>query len=97
MKIYKNKRTKYHPSIEVESNERCWKNLELTQSPTENNRYIELKKNPNPNSPKKAYVRKYIRNDPIRTRGQLMEKYKLSEEDMQTIERFVLEHENKKS
>ena len=41
MKIYKNKATKYHPSIEVSSNEKTWDNLELTQSPTKNNRYIE--------------------------------------------------------
>ena len=94
MKFYKNKATKYHPSIEIESNKKEWKNLEMTQSPTKKNRYIMLEKNPNPSSDKKAYVRKYIRNDPIRTRGELLAKYKLTEEDLKQIEDFLL---NKKS
>ena len=93
-KFYKNKRTKYHPSIEVASNKRRWKNLEVTSSPTATGRYIELKQNPN-GSDKKAYVRKYVRNDPIQTRGQLLKKYNLSEEDLIEIEEFL--ESNKKS
>ena len=95
MKIFKNKATKYHPSIEVNSNEKTWENLEMTQSPTKKNRYIELKQNPNPNSKKKAYVRKYLRKDPIRTRGDLLAKYNLSEEELIEIEKFLIR--NKKS
>lgn len=92
MKIYKNRATKYHPSIEVNSDDKNWDNLELTQSPTKNNRYIELKDNPNKNSPKKAYVRKYLRKDPIKTRGELLSKYNLSEEDLRQIEEFLESH-----
>ena len=90
MKIYKNKATKYHPAIEVESNEKTWKNLELTQSPTNKNRYVELKDNPNKNSSKKSYFRKYLRNDPIRTRGELLKKFNLSEADLTQIEVFLI-------
>lgn len=92
MKIYKNKATKYHPSIEVNSDEKTWDNLELTHNPTKNNRYIELKQNPNKNNPKKAYVRKYLRKDPIRTRGELLSKFNLSEEDLKQIEEFLKRH-----
>ena len=45
-KFYKNKRTKFHPSIEIYSNAIIWRNLEVTSSPTKSGRYIELKKNP---------------------------------------------------
>ena len=93
-KFYKNKRTRFHPSIEVDSNEKTWKNLEVTSSPASNGRYIELKNNPS-GSEKKAFVRKYLRNDSIKTRGQLLKKYHLSEEDLIEIEKFLLK--NKKS
>ena len=92
MKIYKNKATNYHPSIEVRSNEKTWDNLELTQSPTKNNRYIELKDNPNKNSHKKAFVRKYLRRDPIRTRGELLSKFNFSEDDLIQIEKYLESH-----
>ena len=93
-KFYKNKRTRYHPSIEIDSNKTNWRNLEVTSSPTKNGRYICLKHNPS-GSEKTAYVRKYVRNDSIKTRGQLLEKYHLSEEDLEEIEAFLLN--NKKS
>ena len=93
-KFYKNKRTRFHPSIEVDSNEKTWKNLEVTSSPASNGRYIELKSNPS-GSVKKAFVRKYLRNDSIKTRGQSWKKYHLSEEDVIEIEKFLLK--NKKS
>ena len=92
--FYKNKRTRYHPSIEVDSNKTNWRNLEVTSSPTKSGRYIRLKHNPS-GSDKVAYVRKYLRNDSIKTRGQLLEKYHLSEEDLNEIEAFLLN--NKKS
>ena len=93
-KFYKNKRTKYHPSIEIDSNKTNWRNLEVTSSPTQSGRYIRLKHNPS-GGDKTAYVRKYVRNDSIKTRGQLLEKYHLSEEDLNEIEAFLLN--NKKS
>ena len=95
-KFYKNKRTRFHPSIEIDSNAIIWRNLEVTSSPTKSGRYIELKKNPSGNH-KKAYVRKYVREDSIKTRGQILKKYNLSEEDLIEIEKFILENANKKS
>lgn len=96
-KFYRNKKTRNHPSIEINSNDVHWENMEVTSSPTPKNRYIELKNNPNPKSTNKAYVRKYIRKDPIRTRGQLLKKYHLSEEDLVEIEKYILNNRNKKS
>ena len=93
-KFYKNKRTRYHPSIEIDSDEKTWKNLEVTSSPTSTGRYIELKSNPS-GSEKKPFVRKFLRRDSIKTRGQLLKKYHLSEEDLIEIEKFLLK--NKKS
>ena len=93
-RFYRNRKTKNHPSIEVDSNGVIWKNMEVTSSPTKKNRYIELKVNPNPKRSDKAFVRKYLRKDPIKTRGQLLEKYNLSEEDLIEIENYL---KNKKS
>ena len=95
-KFYRNKKTRNHPSIEINSNNDIWENMEVTSSPTKKNRYIELKSNPNPKRNDKAYVRKYIRKDPIRTRGQLLEKFNLSEEDLKEIEEYILNNRNKK-
>ena len=94
-KFYKNSKTRFHPSLEVSSNEFEWQNMELTSSPTKDGRYIELKENPNENWKTKSYLRKYIRKDPICTRKQLLRKYKLSEEDIKEIEKYILN--NKKS
>ena len=95
MKIYRNKATKFHPSIEIDSNEKTWKNMEVTQSPTKKNRYIVLKKNIDPTSTKKSYVRKYVRKDPIRTRGELLARFKLSEEDLLQIEEYLMKRKIK--
>ena len=95
-KFYRNRKTLNHPSIEIDSNNEVWENMEVTSSPTKKNRYIELKKNPNPKRNDKAYVRKYIRKDPIKTRGQLLEKFNLSEEDLKEIEEYILNNRNKK-
>ena len=89
-KIYKNKATKYHPSIEITSNAKIWKNMPVTHKPTKKKRYIELKDNINPNDKqRKSYVQKNVREDPIRTRGQLLKKYHLSNEDLHQIEEFL--------
>ena len=93
-KFYKNKRTKYHPSVQIDFDELTWKNMELTSSPSKNGRYIKLRINPSGNK-KVAFIRKYVRIDPIKTRGQLLEKYHLSEEDLKEIEAYILK--NKKS
>ncbi len=89
LKFYKNRKTNNHLSIEVDSNGTIWINLEVTSSPTKKNRYIELKVNPNPKRNDKAYVRKYLRKDPIKTRGQLLEKFNLSEDDLIEIENYL--------
>lgn len=93
-RFYKNKRTRFHPSLQIESDDKRWKNMELTSSPTTSGPYIKLKRNPN-GSDKQAYIRKYLRNDSIKTRGELLAKYHLSEDDLKEIELFI--RNNKKS
>ena len=88
-KFYKNRKTRNHPSIEIDSNGIIWINLEVTSSPTKKNRYIELRFNPNPKRKDKAYVRKHLRKDPIK-----LEKFNLSEDDLIEIENYL---SNKKS
>ena len=95
-KFYQNRKTRNHPSLQVSADEKIWKNLELTSSPTKTNRYIELKQNPNPNRKSNAFIRTYVRKYPIKTRGHLLERYHLSEEDLQEIEKFLLSRKNKK-
>ena len=65
MKFYKNKKTKYHPSLEVSSDEKTWKNMFLTHRPTKTGRYIRLKHNPNPNDDAESFLEKHVRTDPI--------------------------------
>lgn len=91
-KFYKNRITRYHPSIQIDEDEKTWKNLEVTSSPRKNDRYIKLKKNPSPTFKGDSYVRKHIRIDPIRTRGELLKKICLSEEDLQQIEEYLFKN-----
>ena len=88
MKFYKNKKTKYHPSLELSSNDKTWRNMAVTHHPIKKRRYIELHDSINPNDKGKSYVDKHIRNDPIQTRGQLLKKYRLTERDLKLIEEF---------
>ena len=89
-KIFKNKRTKYHPSIEISVLEDgTWENIEITDSPTSRGNYEEFDVNPNPNSNKKSYFRKYLRNDKIRHKGSELKKYRLIVSDEIKIDIYV--------
>ena len=95
-KIYKNKRTKYHPSIEITVLEDgTWENIEITTSPTSNGNYVELDANPNPNSNKKSYFRKYLRKDRIRHKGEELKKYRLVLSDENKIDLFIYKLKSK--
>ena len=89
-KIYKNKRTKYHPSIEISVLEDgTWENIEITSSPTKTGNYETFDVNPNPNSNKPSFFRKYLRKDKIRHRGEELKKYRLVVSDEIKIDVFV--------
>lgn len=89
-RIYKNKRTKYHPSIEIDILEDgTWENIEITSSPTVKGNYEVFDVNPNSNSNKKSYFRKYIRKDKLRHRGEELKKYQLVVSDEIKIDIFV--------
>ena len=95
-KIFKNKRTKYHPSIEIAILEDgTWENIEITSSPTSTGKYEEFEVNPNPNSDKKSYFRKYLRKDKIRHKGKELKKYRLLVSDEIKIDVFVSLIKNK--
>ena len=95
-KIYKNKRTKYHPSIEIAVLEDgTWENVEITSSPTTTGKYEEFEVNPNPKSTSKSYFRKYLRKDKIRHRGEELKKYRLVVSDEVKIDVFVSLIKNK--
>ena len=89
-KIYKTKRTKYHPSIEISVLEDgTWENIEITSSPTEKGNYEVFDANPNPKSNKKSYFRRYLWKDKIRHRGKELKKYQLVFSDEIKIDVFV--------
>ena len=44
-KIYRNKRAKNHPGIEINSNKTTWIDLVVTHSPIKSKRYIKVAKN----------------------------------------------------
>lgn len=95
-KIFKNKRTQYHPSIEISVLEDgTWENIEITSSPTATGNYEEFEVNPNPNSNKKSYFRKYLRKDKLRYRGDELKKYQLVVSDEIKIDVFVTLIKNK--
>ena len=95
-KIYKNKRTKYHPSIEISVLEDgTWENIEITSSPTETGNYEVFDVNPNPNSNKKSYFRRYLLKDKLRHRGEELKKYQLVISDEIKIDVFVSLIKNK--
>ena len=56
----------------------------MTKHPTKNGRYIKLNKNPS-GKKEDSYVRKYLRNDPIHTRGELLKSYHLSSVDKKIV------------
>lgn len=85
-KIFKYKRTKYHPSIEIcVLEDGTWENIEITDSPTITGNYEEFDINPNPNSNKN----KYLRRDKLRHRGQELKKYRLVISDEIKIDVYV--------
>lgn len=88
----KNKKTRYHPALVLSEGKKYWVNMDLTDSPTRNNRYIKLKNNPNLNSRNTAYLKKHLNVDPIRTRGDCLKKYKLSEYDENQVDDFIKQH-----
>jgi len=95
-RMFKNKRTKFHPAIEIAILEDgTWENIEVTSSPTKNGQYVEFEVNPNPNSNKKSYFRKYLRKDKLRHKGEELKKYQLVVSDEIKIDVFVSLIKNK--
>lgn len=95
-RIYKNKRNKHHPSIEIMiDNNGNWLNYELTDSPVKGETYQQLHFNPNRNIDKNSlcFVRKYLRKDKLRHRGPVLKHYELYPEDIILINDLLIERE----
>ena len=87
---FKNKRTRYHTSIEISVLEDgIWENIKITDSPTIKGDYVEFDVNPNPNSNEKSYFRKYLRKDKLRHKGEELKKYRLVVSDEIKINIYV--------
>ena len=96
-RIFKNKRTRYHPSIEISVLEDgTWENIEITDSPTIKGDYVEFDVNPNPNSNEKSYFRKYLRKDKLRHKGEELKKYRLVVSDEIKIYISLIKEKRKK-
>lgn len=77
-KIYKNKRIKFHPSIQISEdlNKKSWNNLYVTHSNLRG--YVPLPDNLNLKDKRVSYVSKKVHCQPLRERGEELSKYKLT-------------------
>ena len=94
--IYKNKRNRHHPSIEIDVDENNnWLNYEITDSPVKGESYQPLCFNPNrlADSNQLCLVRKYLRKDKLRHRGKLLKNYILYPDDIVVIDNMLKERE----
>lgn len=91
-----------HPSIEIGINNGKWENIEITSSPTKNEKFTAFDENPNPNwrgkdengKPlKPSYFRNYLRKDSIKDRLNEYTKYSLIESDECKIDKFLEERQ----
>lgn len=94
-KIYKNRKTR-HPSISIKSGDKSsWHNLEVTHSPRDNDRYIEID-SLNSNDKNKAFVRKYYRKDKHKLKGFRYVDYHVSKKSEQDIKNYLKNHNKKR-
>lgn len=94
-KIYKNRKTR-HPSISIKSGDRKnWHNLEITHSPINGQKYIEID-SLNPFDNKKSFVRKYYRRDQHKLKGFRYKNYRLSNRSEIIVKKYLKEHNKNK-
>lgn len=88
-KVFRNKKILNHPSVEISSDKKTWKNMPLTTSPNNRHNYRPLNDPLYKDQKKKSYVQKNVRQDPLRTRGKQIKKFKLSERDEELIDGLI--------
>lgn len=89
-KFYKNKRTQYHPSIEVKRySDGSWDAIDLTESPAG---YGYFKTNPNPNDNKISFYKKRINHYEKGQKGEELTKFRLTAEDEKIIDDLINEY-----
>ena len=94
-KIYKNRKTK-HPSISIKSGDKKrWHNLEITHSPINGQKYIEIG-SLIPSGKRKSFVRKYYRKDKHKLKGFKYKNYRLSALSETKVKKYLKEHHRNK-
>ena len=95
-KIYKNKRTNYHPAIQIAEDykNKTRTNFHLTHSPNRNT-FVPLPSKLNKKDEKVRYISKKYYIDPLRYRGNEVKKYEIDRENLKLLEELI--SKNKKS
>ena len=89
-KIYKNRRIKYHPSIQIDEDlkNKTWTNFHLTHSPNRNT-FVKLPSKLNKNDTKDNYISKKYYVEPLIYRGKEVRKYVLDEVNLKFLDDLV--------
>lgn len=91
----KNKRIN-HPTYVIDKDGNIYQYIGITHSSKTNDiDNIPLKKNPNPNDKRSAYIRPFIENDNYKNFGRGYNDWKFSEKDKKTVQK-VIDKSNKK-
>ena len=93
-KLYKNKRTQFHPSIDLGINDKGeWETIDLTSHPKG---YGVFKINPNPNTPNDlSFYKNRVNKHHPGQKGEELKNYTLSPEDEKTIDEIVKKHKKR--
>lgn len=94
-KIYKNRRTRYHPSIQISEDEKYWDNFYITHKPNRND-YIKLPEKINPNDFNDSYISKKLHHDFKKVRGKEIKGYKISDSNEKFIDDLVKNNRKKR-
>lgn len=99
-KLTKGPKGEEHPSIDLGIKGKRWENIEVTSSPSLNDKYTKFDDNPNPKwrgnnkdgTPKKpSYFRRYVRKDSKYARLGEYKNYSLTENDEKKVDCYLEE------
>lgn len=86
-----------HPKLIVDEKKDNYDFMGLTESPKRgHHKNIELKKNPQKHKTNKAYLRDEVRYDDKNNFGEILENYKLSDEDKKAVIAYIEKRKKKK-
>ena len=93
-RFFKNKRTQFHPSIDLGINENGeWETIDLTSHPSGYDAFV---KNPNPNTPNElSFYRTRVNRYHPGQKGEELKYYSLSKEDEEKIDKIVKKYKKR--